>query len=133
MVEQVLNLDLVPARQLDRREQVADAVAQVEAAFAGELVHDGGDHDFADRADLEQGVGRDRRPRIGIREAEVQHRPPALGRDHAEGHAGEEVVAEIAFAMGADRLDRGGKVGSALRQHPPGKGGRQSQRRGRCR
>ena len=44
----------------------------------------------------------------------------ALGRGHAEGHAGQDEVAEVRFAIGADRLDRGGNVGSALRQRPPG-------------
>ena len=80
MVEQVLDLDLVAGGQRELREEFADPVGQPKPTFGDELVDHGRDHHLADRADLEQRLGRNRRARVGIGIAEVQDRADAIRR-----------------------------------------------------
>jgi hypothetical protein len=58
----------------------AEPVSEAKTAFGSELVQQDRDHHLADRADLEQRPGRDRRSCIGIGEAEVEHASLAVGR-----------------------------------------------------
>ena len=75
---------------------------ETEPPFGGQLMDHRRGHRLADRADLEERVGSDRRTRVGIGEAEVEDRREAIGRRQAERQAGEAEKAAVRFAIGAD-------------------------------
>ena len=107
MVEQVLDLDPIAAGKGHDGHEVAQSIPKFDPLFGRELVQHQRDHDFADRADLKQGVGGDRGAGIGVGMAEIQDRSLSGWRDEAQGHSGQVEIAAMSFAISADGIECG--------------------------
>ena len=110
----MLDLDRVAGRKREPGKQAVDPVAEAQPSLGRELMEQRRDHQLADRPDLEQRVVGDRRARIGIGEAEVEHGRKAVGDGHPERHPGKAEIAQVLLAIGADRAERRGEIGARL-------------------
>ena len=93
------------------REQVAHPVVQANRPSAANWCSKAAVIDFADRADLEQRIGRDRRARVGIGEAEVEHRARSrrAWSARASSRAGRNSCDALRHRRGSPRSRRQGR------------------------
>ena len=116
VIEQMLYGDGVPDRKRNGRHDVADALVETEPPFRGHLMDHRRGHRFADRADLEERVGSDRRTRVGVRKAEILDRPKAIGggESRGSGRAARKSCGGLRPERGLLQLPHRGRTGPEL-------------------